>query len=49
MEVSKDDLIHEMVALHNSVGIAHKLDTEIALLHYGAREDVAGLWAHDLI
>jgi hypothetical protein len=43
MEVSKVDLIHEMVALHNSVGIAHKLDPEIALLHYGAGADVAGL------
>jgi hypothetical protein len=48
MEVSKVDLIHEMVALHNSVGIAHKLDPEIALLHYGAGADVAGLWAYDL-
>ena len=29
MEVSKADLVYEMVALHNSVTIAHKLDPEI--------------------
>ena len=29
MEVSKADLVYEMVALHNSVSIAHKLDPEI--------------------
>ncbi|SEF40089.1 HD domain-containing protein [Vibrio hangzhouensis] len=42
------DLIHEMVALHNSVGVAHKHDPEVALLHYGAGADVAGLWVHDI-
>ncbi|NBI53274.1 hypothetical protein EIZ48_11870 [Photobacterium alginatilyticum] len=48
IEVDKADLIHEMVALHNSVGIAHKCDPEIALLHYGAGADIAGLWSYDL-
>jgi len=44
----KADLVHEMVAHHNSVGIAHKLDPEIALLHYGAGADVAALWISDI-
>jgi len=49
-EISTDraDLIHEMVALHNSVGVAHKCDPEVALLHFGAGADVAGLWVHDI-
>ena len=37
-----------MVAHHSSVGIAHKLDPEIALLHFGAFADVAGLWVEDI-
>jgi hypothetical protein len=45
---SKVELIHEMVALHNSVGVAHKLEPEISLLHYGAGADVAGLWIEDI-
>ncbi|MCF6311236.1 MAG: hypothetical protein L3J39_02185 [Verrucomicrobiales bacterium] len=48
MSKENAELIHEMVALHNSVGIAHKLAPEIALLHYGAGADVAGLWIEDL-
>jgi hypothetical protein len=48
IDVKKSDLVHEMVALHNSVGIAHKKETEIALLHFGAGADVAGLWLHDI-
>jgi hypothetical protein len=44
----KADLVHEMVVHHNSVGIAHKLDPEIALLHFGAGADVAGLWIDDV-
>jgi len=44
----KADLVHEMVAHHNSVGVAHKLDPEIALLHFGAGADVAGLWISDI-
>ena len=42
------DLVHEMVALHNSVGVAHRLDPEIALLHFGAGADVVGLWLPDI-
>jgi len=45
---SRADLVHEMVALHNSVGIADKKDAEIALLHFGAGADVAGLWLNDI-
>ncbi|WP_396588010.1 hypothetical protein [Bermanella sp. R86510] len=48
MPTEKADLIHEMVALHNSVGIAHKKDPEIALLHFGAGLDVAALWIKDI-
>lgn len=48
IEMSKSDLVHEMVALHNSVGVAHKREPEIALLHFGAGADVAGLWLHDI-
>ena len=48
IEAQRADLVHEMVALHNSVGIAHKLDPEIALLHFGAGADVAGLWIKDI-
>ncbi|MCM5511069.1 hypothetical protein J8Z26_23185 [Vibrio sp. SCSIO 43169] len=48
LATSKADLVHEMVALHNSVGVAHKHEPEVALLHYGAGADVAGLWLHDI-
>lgn len=48
ISTDRGDLIHEMVALHNSVGVAHKCDPEIALLHFGAGADVAGLWVHDI-
>jgi hypothetical protein len=44
----KADLVHEMVALHNSVGVAHKREPVIALLHFGAGADVAGLWLYDI-
>ncbi|MDC3332631.1 HD domain-containing protein [bacterium] len=48
LSAEKADLVHEMVVHHNSVGIAHKLDPEIALLHFGAGADVAGLWIKDI-
>ena len=48
VEQKKAELVHEMVALHNSVGVAHKREPEIALLHYGAGADVAGLWIEDI-
>ncbi|MFA0812861.1 HD domain-containing protein [Microbulbifer epialgicus] len=44
----KADLVHEIVAHHNSVGIAHKKDPEVALLHFAAGLDVAGLWLNDI-
>ncbi|WP_198930078.1 HD domain-containing protein [Salinivibrio sp. PR6] len=48
LSAEQADLIHEMVALHNSVGVAHQCDPEIALLHFGAGADVAGLWVEDI-
>lgn len=48
LSTERADLIHEMVALHNSVGVAHKCEPEVALLHFGAGADVAGLWVHDI-
>lgn len=48
LDAEKADLVHEMVVHHNSVGVAHKLDPEIALLHFGAGADVAGLWINDI-
>lgn len=48
ISTERADLVHEMVAHHNSVGVAHKLDPEIALLHYGAGADVAALWIDDI-
>lgn len=48
IDATKSDLVHEMVALHNAVGIADKLDPEIALLHYGAGVDVIGLGLKDI-
>lgn len=45
---SKADLIHEAIALHSSVGIAHKREPEIALLHYGAGVDVIGFHNEDI-
>lgn len=42
------DLIHEMVALHNAIGIADSHEAEIALLHFGAGADVIGLHLKDI-
>ncbi|WP_197027547.1 HD domain-containing protein [Marinobacterium lacunae] len=42
------DLVHEMVALHNSVGVAEYRQPEVALVHYGAGADVIGMWVHDI-
>ena len=36
-------LVHEAIALHSTVGIAHALDPEIALVHFGAGVDVIGI------
>ena len=48
ISTARADLVHEMVVHHNSVGIAHKLDPEIALLHFGAGADIAALWISDI-
>lgn len=48
LESARAALVHEMVALHNSVGVAHRLEPEIALVHFGAGADVLGLWVHDV-
>ncbi|WP_445365922.1 HD domain-containing protein [Microbulbifer sp. ANSA001] len=48
ISTEKADLVHEMIAHHNSVGIAHKKDPEIALLHFAAGLDIAGLWLSDI-
>lgn len=39
----KADLVHEAIALHTSIGIAHKRDPETALVHFGAGVDVIGI------
>ena len=44
----RSDLVHEMIALHNSVGIAHMREPEIALIHLGAGTDVLGFQAKDI-
>lgn len=45
---SKSALVHDAVALHSSVGIAHKRAPEIALVHLGAGVDVLGLRFEDI-
>lgn len=42
-DADKSALVHNAVALHSAVGIADKLDPEIALVHFGAGVDVLGL------
>lgn len=42
-DAAKAALVHDAVAMHSSVGIAHKRDPEIALVHFGAGVDVLGL------
>jgi len=44
----KAELVHEAIALHSAVGIADKLDAEIALVHYGAGVDVIGFRMEDI-
>ncbi|MAM70278.1 MAG: phosphohydrolase [Gammaproteobacteria bacterium] len=39
----KADLVHEAIALHTSIGIAHKREPEAALVHFGAGVDVIGI------
>jgi hypothetical protein len=37
------DLLHDAIALHSSVGIAHRREPEVAMVHYGAGVDVLGM------
>ncbi|QVK24861.1 hypothetical protein KHX94_13615 [Shewanella dokdonensis] len=48
IEIPKAELIHEMVALHDSIGVAQAHEPEVALIHYGAGLDVAALWHKDI-
>jgi cyanamide hydratase family protein with HD domain len=47
-EKEKADKVHEAIALHSAVGIAHQREPEIALVHYGAGIDVIGFRAEDV-
>jgi hypothetical protein len=40
---SKAALVHDAIALHSAVGIAHKCDPETAMVHFGAGVDVIGI------
>jgi cyanamide hydratase family protein with HD domain len=44
----KADMVHEAIALHSAVGIAHEREPEIALVHFGAGVDVIGFRAEDI-
>ncbi|MFT5132664.1 MAG: cyanamide hydratase family protein with HD domain [Gammaproteobacteria bacterium] len=44
----KANLVHEAIALHSAVGIAHKREAEIVLVHFGAGVDVIGFRAEDI-
>jgi len=44
----KAELVHEAIALHSAVGIAHLREPEIALVHFGAGVDVIGFRAEDI-
>ncbi len=43
LEPHKAALVHDAIALHAAVGIAHKREPEVALVHYGAGLDVIGI------
>ncbi len=42
-DTDKSAMVHEAIALHTSIGIAHKRDPETALVHFGAGVDVIGI------
>ena len=42
-EPSKAALVHDAIALHTAVGIAHQYEPETALVHFGAGVDVIGI------
>lgn len=39
-------VIHNMVELHDAIGVASKKQNETKLLHMGAGVDIAGLWSY---
>ncbi len=41
-------LVHDAIALHSSVGIAHRREPEVALVHFGAGADLLGLRLDDV-
>lgn len=43
VSATRADLVHDAIALHASVGIAHRRGPEVAMVHYGAGVDVLGL------
>ncbi len=45
---ARAEIVQEAIALHSAVGIAHKRGPELALLHFGAGVDVAGLWGDEI-
>lgn len=48
MDERRADLVHDAIALHAAVGIAHKRQAEITLVHLGAGVDVIGLRFDDI-
>jgi hypothetical protein len=40
---ARADLVHDAIALHASVGLAHRREPEVAMVHYGAGVDVLGI------
>jgi hypothetical protein len=43
LDARRTRLVHDAVALHSSVGLAHHREPEVALVHFGAGVDVLGL------
>lgn len=48
LDAARADRVHEAVARHASVGLAHRGPAELALVHYGAGLDVIGYRAEDV-
>ncbi len=43
LDADRTRLVHDAIALHSSVGIAHRREPEVALVHFGAGADLLGL------
>lgn len=43
VSVPRANLVHDAIALHAAVGIAHCREPEVAMVHYGAGVDVLGM------